>query len=252
VVSALRLLGVTDWRCYGIVFASITTLGALRLGTFTPILLLGIAVAWRFRNRPAVCAAAVCGLVALKVFLWPLLVWLVFSRRVGTAALAAAGVVLATLGSWAVIGFASMDEYPHLLSSLAASVQGKSWSLVALALSLGASAVTAKALSLAVGVALLVVAAVRARSRQDASAFTFAIAAALVLSPIVWLHYFLLLVAPLAIRFPTLSAAWAIPLIFWAWPLQEARGNTWIIAFGVFALACVSALTLGRPRTALT
>jgi Glycosyltransferase family 87 len=250
VVLALRLLEVTDWRCYGIVFASITTLGAVRLGTFTPILLLGIAVAWRFRNRPTICGAAVCGLVAVKVFLWPLLVWLAFSRRTGTAALAAAGVAIATLGSWVVIGFTSMDDYPHLLSSLAASVQGKSWSFVALALSLGATAVTAKALSLVVGVALLGVAAVRARARQDASSFTFAIGAALVLSPIVWLHYFLLLVAPLAIGFPTLSLAWAIPLIFWAWPLQESRGNTWTISLGLFALAWVSALMVGRPRRA--
>ena len=36
VVLALRLLGVVDWRCYGLAFASIATLGALRLGTFTP------------------------------------------------------------------------------------------------------------------------------------------------------------------------------------------------------------------------
>jgi alpha-1,2-mannosyltransferase len=251
VVAALRLLDVTDWRCYGIVFASITTLGAVRLGTFTPILLLGIALAWRFRNRPTICAAAVCALIAVKLFLWPLLVWLLFSRRVGTAALAAAGVAVATLGSWALIGFGSMDDYPHLLSSLAASVQGKSWSFVAFALSLGATAATAKALSFGVGVALLGVAAVSARTRQDASSFTFAIGAALVLSPIVWLHYFLLLVAPLAIAFPTLSPAWAIPLIFWAWPLQEARGDTWTISLGLFALACVSALMVGRPRRAL-
>jgi alpha-1,2-mannosyltransferase len=251
VVVALRLLDVTDWRCYGVVFASITTLGAVRLGTFTPILLLGIAFAWRFRNRPTACAAAVCGVVAVKLFLWPLLVWLVFSRRVRAAALAAAAVAAATLGSWAVIGFATIDDYPHLLSSLAASVQAKSWSLVAFALSLGATAAVAKALSLFVGVTLLAVAALRARAGQDASSLTFAIAAALVLSPIVWLHYFLLLVAPLAIAFPTLSPAWAIPLVFWAWPLQEARGHTWTISLGLLALASVSAAMVAQPQRTL-
>jgi alpha-1,2-mannosyltransferase len=248
VVIALRLFDVTDWRCFGVVFASSTTLGAVRLGTFTPILLLGIAVAWRFRNRPAACAAAVCGVVAVKLFLWPLLVWLLFSRRVRAATLAAAAVVAATIGSWAVIGFATIDDYPDLLSSLAASVQAKSWSFVAFALSLGATAATAKALSLVVGVTLLAITALRARSGQDASSLTFAIGAALVFSPIVWLHYFLLLVAPLAIAFPTLSPAWAIPLVFWAWPFQETRGHTWTISLGFLALASVSAALVAQSR----
>jgi alpha-1,2-mannosyltransferase len=248
VVVALRLLDVTDWRCYGVVFASITTLGAVRLGTFTPILLLGIAVAWRFRNQPTACAAAVCAVVAVKLFLWPLLVWLALTRRIRAAALAAAAVAAVTLGSWAVVGFATITDYPHLLSSLAGSVQGKSWSFVAFALSLGATAATAKALSLVVGVTLLALAALRARAGQDASSLTFAIGAALMFSPIVWLHYFLLLIAPLAIAYPTLSPAWAIPLVFWAWPLQEARGHAWTISLGLVALAFVSAATVAQPR----
>jgi len=251
---ALRLLDVMDWRCYGLAFASITALGALRLGTLTPVLLLGLAVAWRFRDRPAIAASAVGALVVAKLFLWPLLLWLVLSRRVGTAVLALAIATTVTLGSWAVIGFAGLADYPALLSTLAATVQGKGWSTVALGLSLGLSSAAAKLLSLALGCSVLAVAAFAPRGKRDLWAFTLAIAAAILLSPIVWLHYFLLLGAPLAIAFPTLAPAWLLPLVFWAWPFQETGGDVWKITLGFAALASVTAVTLvsdARPETVL-
>lgn len=248
VFLALRLLGVVDWRCYGLVFASVTTLGAVRLGTFTPFLLLGLAVAWRFRENKLIVAAAVGGLVILKLFLWPLLVWLVLSRRIGSAGLALAIATTISIASWAVIGFAELGNYPALLSSLSSSVESKGWSAVALGLSLGISSVAAKAFTVVLAGSALAVAAAAPRERRDFWSFTVAIAAAILLSPIVWLHYFLLLVAPLAIAFPALAPAWFIPLALWAWPFQETGGDVWKIALGmaVLAAACATALQSSR------
>jgi len=251
VFLALRLLGVVDWRCYGLVFASITTLGAVRLGTFTPFLLLGLAVAWRFREKKLIVATAVGGLVLLKLFLWPLLIWLVVSRRVGSAALAVAIATAISVASWAVIGFGDLANYPELLSSLASSVESKGWSAVALGLALGLSSVAAKAFSLVLAGSALAVAAVAPRERRDLWSFTVAIAAAILLSPIVWLHYFLLLVAPLAIAFPALAPAWFIPLALWAWPFQETGGDIWKIALGMAVLAAACATTLQSTRRPL-
>jgi hypothetical protein len=248
-ILALRLLGVADWRCYGIACASITTIGALRLGTFTPLLLLGLALAWRYRTRPWVAGPAVAALLVTKLFLWPLLIWLVISRRVATAGLALAIAITATVASWAVIGFAGLTDYPNLLSTLAGSVQGKGWSTVALGLSLGLSPTAAKLLALVLGCSVLLVAA-RARSAQrDVRAFTLAIAAAILISPIVWLHYFLLLVAPLGIRFPRLAPAWFIPLALWAWPFQETDGDVWKIALGTTVLAAVTAAAIASTSS---
>ena len=246
VFLALRLLDVSDWRCYGLVFASIATLGAVRLGTFTPFLLLGLAVVWRFRDRRLIVAAAVGSLILLKLFLWPLLIWLVLSRRAGSAAVTLLIVSAAGLASWAVIGFAGLTSYPELLSTLAASVQGKGWSTVALGLSLGVSASLAKLFTLVLAGSALAVTA-----KRDFWSFTVAISAAILMSPIVWLHYFLLLVAPLAIAFPTLAPAWFIPLALWAWPFQETNGDVWKIALGLAVLiaACATALLSTRsPR----
>ena len=241
---ALRLLGVVDWRCHGLVCASIVTLGSLRLGTFTPLLLLGLAAAWRFRARPWVAGPAVAALLVAKLFLWPLLVWFLVTRRPGTAAITLAVAATATLASWATLGFAGFAEYPDFLSTLAASVEAKGWSTVALALSLGLSSAAAKVLSLALGFSVLAVAALAPSGKRDLWAFTLAIAAAILLSPIVWLHYFLLLAAPLAIAFPRLGPAWFLPLVFWAWPFQETGGDVWKIALGMAALAAMTAAIL--------
>lgn len=93
VFLALRLLDVVDWRCYGLALASMPTLGALRLGTFTPLLLLGLALAWRYRNRRIVVAGVVGAVIVAKLFLWPLFVWLLVTRRFASAAFAFASAV---------------------------------------------------------------------------------------------------------------------------------------------------------------
>jgi alpha-1,2-mannosyltransferase len=249
VFLALRLLEVADWRCYGIVFGSITTLGALRLGTFTPLLLLGLAASWRFRDRPWVAGPIVAALIVVKLFLWPVLIWLVLSRRLRTAAIASVLALAVTLASWAALGFAGLSDYPALLSTLADSVQGKSWSVVAFGLSLGLSATFAKALAVALGVAALGVALFAPGEKHDPWAFALAVAAAILLSPIVWLHYFLLLAAPLAIAFPVLCPAWLITLALWAWPFQETGGDAWKIALGLLVGAAMTAAALrSTPR----
>ena len=103
--GALALLGVRDWRCYGAAFLWIPVLGAVRLGTLTPLLTLGAAAAWRFRDRRLAAALVVGAVVVAKVFLWPLIVWLVATRRAATALLAGATAIGLTVVAWAALGF---------------------------------------------------------------------------------------------------------------------------------------------------
>ncbi len=49
-VGGLRLLGVRDWRCYGAAFLSYPIVNSLSLGQLTGYLILGIAIAWRWRR----------------------------------------------------------------------------------------------------------------------------------------------------------------------------------------------------------
>ena len=63
---------------------------------------------------------------------------------------------------------------------------------------------------------------------RDIATLTIMLAAALAASPIVWVHYFLLLLVPLALARPRLSLLWFVPFAFQplgeaAWPAGDAR-----------------------------
>ena len=66
------------------------------------------------------------------------------------------------------------------------------------------------------GGALLVACVVLARRGDDLRSFTCAVAATLALSPIVWLHYLVLLLVPLAIARPRFSVVWLLPILLWS------------------------------------
>jgi hypothetical protein len=86
VLGALRILQVEDWRCYGVAVISAPAMNSLALGALTSFLLLGAALAWRYRDNPAVAGLATAFTAILKLFLWPLGVWLLATRRWRAAA----------------------------------------------------------------------------------------------------------------------------------------------------------------------
>jgi hypothetical protein len=248
---ALWLLDVRDWRCYGIMFGSIAVVTSVRLGTLTPILLLFVALAWRYRERPWVAGASLAAGILLKVFLWPLVVWLAATRRLAAAAVAAGLAAGATFVAWAAIGFDGLSAYPHLLNRLSDVVGDRGFSLLALGSDLGLGHGASRALPWIVGGLTLVAAVVVARTDDgDRRSFTLALAASILLTPIVWLHYFVLLYAPVALWRRRLGGAWLLPLLFWVVPFQETKGDAWRVAVGlaVAAATLVAAARRQRPE----
>ena len=217
-IAGLWLLGVGDWRCYPFALLAPVTLEGFEYGAIGPVLLLLIAVAWRYRDRMPVAASATGGAVVLKLFLWPLLAWLVVTRRVRTAAVAGAIAVGLALVSWAVIGFGGIGDYPGLLRKLVDVEAENSYSAFAILRTIGAPELVARLLVVAVGGILLVLAWQAARasrlpeSERDRRSLTLTLAAAIVLTPILWLHYLVLLFVPIALARPRLSALWLVPL----------------------------------------
>ena len=69
----------------------------------------------------------------------------------------------------------------------------------------------------------------------DERSLALALAAALALSPIVWLHYFVLLLVPIALARRTFGAIWLIPALFWITPYEENFAQHWRIAVGIAA-----------------
>jgi alpha-1,2-mannosyltransferase len=248
----LRVLGVRDWRCYGVALLWPSVIQSITLGTVSLVLALGLAVAWRYRDKRWLAPIVIAALVAAKVFLWPLLFWLIATRRglAGVRALALA--IAAVLGSWALIGFAGLTSYPTLLSELARLLQSKSYSTMALGQALGFSPGEARTASFVAGGAMLVAILLLGRSRgQDADlhAFVAAIAAAFLLSPIVWMHYFALLLIPIGITRRRLTPLWFLPIVMWA-SLGQSHGELWRVALGFLVWSLGLGLCL-RPRWAL-
>jgi alpha-1,2-mannosyltransferase len=247
VAVGLRLLGCYDWRCLSVALLSPPLFFALGLGALGPILFLGAALVWRSRNRMAWTALAVGLTVLAKLFLWPLIVWLVATRRWRAAAGALGVAALFALVGWAAIGFAGFRDYPTTVRVLDEVQRWKSYSIVGLALSLHLPAGAGNALLIGAGVAgcALTVGLAR-RPDGDRLAFSAAIVTALLATPLLWNHYLVLLLAPLALARPRLSWPWALPALLWLTPHPEAAGVAWRSALLLAVTATAGAVTLGK------
>lgn len=220
IAAALWLLGVRDWRVYGLSVLLAGTRDAIAAGTVGPLLVLGAAIAWRYRDRrPALAGAGVGLAIALKLFVWPLLLWLVVTRRARTALLAVVIGGGAALASWAVIGFDGLTDYPDLLRRLSDLEADQSYSMYAVGRAVGLASPLAVGFSLAVGAIFLAVMVWTARdvaipaAERDRLALTAAIAASLALTPILWIHYLVLLIVPLALARPRIAPLWLVALV---------------------------------------
>ena len=94
---------------------SIPVMGGLAWGNATLLLVPLVALAWRWRDS-WLRAGVVVGLaIASKLFVWPLLAWLLGTRRYRAAGIAAAATAAVILVPWALIGFDGITSYPDLL-----------------------------------------------------------------------------------------------------------------------------------------
>jgi hypothetical protein len=245
VLGALRLLNVQDWRCYSVAVVSAPTINTLALGALTSLLFLGAALVWRYRDRAVIAGVAAATTAVLKLFLWPLGIWLLVTRRWRAAFVCAASAVFLLLVGWAAIGFAGLRDYPtvvHLLQKVEAPA---SYSVIAL---FGLSGTAATATTVALSLAAVVAIWLTARGvGGDRRSFAVAVLAALVVTPLVWLHYLLLLYVPIAIYRPRLSGLWFVPLILWATPTTHSHGTSWRIALALAVVGVVAVRTLGAP-----
>ncbi len=228
IIAALRLFGVQDWRCIGIALLCWPTVWGLWLGNMSGLLLFGAALAWRWRSRLWTLAVAVASVIAAKLLLWPLAAWLLVTRRfralIVTVVIACVGVYAA----WAVIGFAGMAAYPHMLALVSYIGERRASSLVAFLLSVGLPVAVARLVALVVAAGLLGAAwRVARHPGGDRRAFGLAVMAALTATPVVWPHYPVLLFVPIALLSPRLSAIWFMPMLAGLVPLPVAHPHVW-------------------------
>jgi hypothetical protein len=217
----------------------VPTFSALGFGTIGPLLLLAAAASWRLRRSPwsgvllALAAAA-------KLFMWPLLIWLLLTRRF-RASVAAAGTLGVLIAVWAATNRDGLARYPATLRALERG-HPSSYSPRSLWLALGLPGAQFVAVAIAlVGVVLI------ARARDDKAGFAAAIAVSLLATPLLWLHYLVLLLIPLALYRPRLSWPWLLPLALWVTPEPEPHASIWRIGLVVVTVIVVWVGGEGRP-----
>ena len=237
-VAALVVLGVSDWRVYGATFLWPSVTDAYQTANASLPLVLLVAIAWRWRHRGVVAGAAIGFGIAVKFFLWPLVVWFLAARRWLAAAVAVVIVVASLL---LLVPFTDIGEYVRLLQKLRRTFEPDTYTVFAVLNDVGAPDIVARGVTLALGLGILTL-AWRRRS------LTLVIAAALVLSPIVWRHFFVLLIVPLALTRPRLSPLWLVPIGMWLGD-GTFNGATWQTLFVlVVAAAVVIACERQRPE----
>jgi hypothetical protein len=247
-VATLAILGVRDWRCYGLAFLWPPVTDAVTTGNITIVLGLAAALGWRFRDRPVVAGVSLGVSIAAKVFLWPLMLWLAASRRVSAALWSVAVGAAVLVLSWAIVGFRGLADYPELVRRLTERMDERGYTVYALGVDLGLPDRIAWALWISVAVAILVAAVLLARRGDDMRSFILALTAAIAFSPIVWLHYFALLLVIVAVAQPRLGPVWFLGI-----PLQLVvttgvyNGSTVQTAGVLLVSAAAVVLCLGPP-----
>lgn len=228
IVGAALLLGVRDWRLIAVALAWPATVNSVQIANITVLILVLLAAGWRDRE------SARCGLwiglaVAAKFMAWPALIWLAATRRwraLGVALAVQVGVLLATLPYLSLGSFLRLEENVDQNARGAKSVTlGALLHHAGLPLSLGDVAMVAA------GAAILML-----RSRD----FGWVAVSMLVMSPVVWLHYFDLLLIPLALWTPRL-AAWFLPMLLVVVTGNDPAGEWWRLTLALSAFAAIVA-----------
>ena len=235
--GTLWLLGVRDWRIYGVVLLWPAVIEGIQTANASLPLTLLVALMWRYRDRASVAGAVLGYGVAVKLFLWPLVVWLALVGRRRAAAVAS---LVAAASLLLLLPFIGIADYVRLLRKLGETFEHDAYTLFALLGDLGMADTPARIATGILGLAVLVL-AWRRRS------LGLAIAAALVLSPIVWRHFFTLLLVPLALSRPRFDVVWLIPIALWVGD-GTFNGAPWQTALVLAFAALTFALCELRPR----
>lgn len=199
IAAAMALLGRRRPLDFALIVVASTTVIAIQMGTLNPLLLFGVAVAWRLRDRALPAGLAVAAVIVAKLFLLPVLAWLVLSGRYKAAGVAAAGTAGGLLAGF-VLGPLSAPAYVSMLERLSAHESGAGWSLTALGRGIGLGPAGASGLA-AVAAGGVLLAAWRRRRRGAGEELLLAagVLASLLVTPILWSSYLLLAVVPLAL-----------------------------------------------------
>lgn len=232
--ATLILVGVRDWRCWVLWLSGPAFVAALVLGNATILGVLAAAATWRLRNRPVAAGATLAVGILLKPFLWPLVLWLLLTRRY-KATVVTTAVLASTAAVWAIVDIRQFRLYPHFLEQMAIVERHASVSFYAVVRGVGGSDFLGRAASLLLVAAALLVAWRLWKDRDEAGSFAVVLCVSPLAAPVAWNHEYAAALLAVAILRPRWSRWWLLaPAV--AVPFAASIG------------ACALALIGRRPR----
>jgi hypothetical protein len=226
----LRLLGVRDWRCYAAAATWAPILFALQTANVTLLLALGLVVLWRVRDRPGHAAGVAALLITLKLFLWPLTIWVAVRHGLRRGVLCMLGCVCLMLAGWASLGFGGLTRYPHLVRTSSTRGDRRRTASSPSVCASGLTPTVADLLLIAVGGTVLLGGIARERRGCDEAAFTM----------------FIVVAVRHGLRrgvLCMLGFVWLAPLMLWLYP-NGLGGPSWyplaLLVAGTMVLAIAS------------
>jgi len=183
------LLGAFDWPL----------LYSLKLGQVGPILFLLFAIGWRWLDRPGPLGASIGLGTLIKVQPALLIGWAALTGRWRAAGVAVAVIAAAVLVAVVLLGTAPWIDYPALLARVSSPLTTPhNFTPGAVAVQAGVPVATASAIQVVATAAALVAVVVSARAASAEASFLVAVVAGQLISPLLWDHYAMLLLLPVA------------------------------------------------------
>jgi alpha-1,2-mannosyltransferase len=232
------------WRAV-LVLCTAFTITGLQLGALSPLLFAGVVFLWRARGRARLFVLA-GPVIACKLFLAPMLLWLLIAGRYRALAWASAStVVLLSIGF--VLGPIDPSQYWSMLSQLGAHEAQAGFGLIGALMNAGIAMLAAQASALALAVVFLLAVRQRyRRTRDERVLFCAGLVASLLLTPVLWSHYLVVLAAALLVY--DAPPRWFVLLALSSWAISPPHGvpDSALIQAGALAATLLAVLLIAR------
>jgi alpha-1,2-mannosyltransferase len=218
---------------------------AVKLGQVGPILFGLLAIGWKWIDRPVGLGVTSALGAAIKIQPGLILVWALLSGRFRAVVVGAVVLIALALTATALAGFGAWGDFLVLLRTVSDPIStDHNFTPGAIAYQSGLPAEVGAGLQLLSTVAALVAVVAAVRWATDEASYMVAVVASQLVSPILWDHYAVLLLLPVAYLLAA-GRWWAlvIPLAT-AWPLVGVTPP--VVYPVVFWATLIAVLQVGR------
>jgi Glycosyltransferase family 87 len=229
--ALLPVRAAVRWGIVLLAAVSFPFLYAVKLGQVGPLLYFAFAVAWRWIDRAGATGLAVAAGAVSKLQPALLFGWMVATRRWRALAVGLAAVAVAAIVATAVAGTTTWSDYAALLGRVNKPLTTpQNLTVGAIAYRAGFGTDMATLLQWVSVAGVLAVTAFAWLRRDAATGLVVGVVASQLLSPVIWSHYAMLLLLPVALLLQRRQWwAAAIPLVTWlpidtVYPLAFAAG----------------------------